>query len=76
MTRHINPAPKNREKKSGLRKEKYMSNNTDNNRVLTRIGARQLAQEELDGVSGGLIPTRLSVLVTGSSSNPDHSFDT
>jgi hypothetical protein len=53
-----------------------MSNNTDNNRVLTRRGARQLAQEELDGVSGGLIPTRLSTLVTGTSSNPDKSFDT
>jgi hypothetical protein len=50
--------------------------NQDNNRVLTRMGARQLSQEELGGVSGGLIPTRLSVLVTGPSSNPDHSFDT
>jgi hypothetical protein len=53
-----------------------MANNTDNNRVLTRRCARQLSQEELDGVSGGLIPTRLSVLVTGPSSNPDQSFDT
>jgi hypothetical protein len=50
--------------------------NKDNNRVLTRMGARKLSQEELDGVSGGLIPTRLSTLVTGTSSNPDHSFDT
>ena len=48
--------------------------NADNNRVLTRMGARK--QEELDGVSGGLIPTRLSTLVTGTSSNPDQSFDT
>ena len=50
--------------------------NKDSNRVVTRMGARKLSQEELDGVSGGLIPTRLSVLVTGPSSNPDHSFDT
>jgi hypothetical protein len=50
--------------------------NADNNRVLTRMGARKLSQEELDGVSGGLIPTRLSVLVTGPSSNSDQSFDT
>jgi len=48
----------------------------DNNRVLTRVGARKLSQEEVDGVSGGLIPTRLSMLVTGTASNPDHSFDT
>jgi hypothetical protein len=50
--------------------------NQDNNRVLTRMGARKLSREELDGVSGGLIPTRLSTLVTGTSSNPDQSFDT
>jgi hypothetical protein len=56
-------------------KEKCMSKK-DNNRVLTRMGARKLSQEELDGVSGGLIPTRLSTLVTGTSSNPDQSFDT
>jgi len=56
-------------------KEKYMPNQ-DNNRVLTRRGARKLSQEELDGVSGGLIPTRLSTLVTGTSSHPDQSFDT
>jgi hypothetical protein len=52
--------------------------NKDNNRVLTRIGARKLCQEELDGVSGGLIPTRLSVLVTGRPAIPTkaliHSF--
>jgi hypothetical protein len=56
-------------------KEKCMSKK-DNNRVLTRMGARKLSEEELDGVSGGLIPTRLSTLVTGTSSNPDQSFDT
>jgi hypothetical protein len=51
-----------------------MSNN--NNRVLGRMGARPLKQHEIAGVSGGLIPTRLSVLVTGPSSHPDQSFDT
>jgi hypothetical protein len=56
-------------------RKKCMSNK-DNNRVLTRMGARKLSPEELDGVSGGLIPTRLSVLVTGPSSHPDQSFDT
>ena len=50
--------------------------NADNNRVLTRMGARKLSQSELDEIFGGLIPTRLTVLVTGPSNNPDHSFDT
>ena len=50
--------------------------NKDNNRVLTRVGARKLSQSELDEIFGGLIPTRLTVLATGPSNNPDHSFDT
>lgn len=50
--------------------------NKENNRVLTRMGARKLSQEELDGISGGLIPTRLSTLVTGTASSPDRSLDT
>jgi hypothetical protein len=50
--------------------------NKDNNRVLTRMGARKLSQKELDGVSGGFIPTRLTALVTGTASHPDQSFDT
>ena len=50
--------------------------NKDNNRVLTRRGARQVSQSELDEISGGFIPTRLTVLSTGPSSNPDHSTDT
>jgi hypothetical protein len=48
----------------------------ENNRTLNRMGARKLSQNELEEVSGGLIPTRLSVLVTGPSSNPDQSLDT
>jgi len=51
-----------------------MSSN-DNNRVLSRMGARKVSQSELDEISGGFIPTRLTALVTGTSSNPDHSFD-
>jgi hypothetical protein len=50
--------------------------NLNDNRVLGRTGARQLKEQEIAGVTGGLIPTRLSVLVTGPSSNPDQSFDT
>ncbi|HEY7402260.1 MAG TPA: hypothetical protein VIB39_01965 [Candidatus Angelobacter sp.] len=48
--------------------------NENNNRVLSRMGARQLAQNEIDEVAGG-IPTLLSVILTGSSSNPDHRLD-
>lgn len=51
-----------------------MSNNE--NRVLTRIGARALSQKELEEIGAGVIPTRLTVLVTGTASNPDHSLDT
>lgn len=50
--------------------------NQDNNRVLTRMGARKLSQNELDEIAGGFIPTRLTVLVTGTSNNPDRSTDT
>ncbi len=50
--------------------------NTDKNRVLTRMGARKLSQDELDEISAGVIPTRLTVLATSPSTNPDHSFDT
>jgi hypothetical protein len=57
------------------RKGEFMSNE-NSSRVLTRMGARKLSQAELDEIYGGLIPTRLTMLVTGSSSNPDHSFDT
>jgi hypothetical protein len=48
----------------------------DKNRVLTRMGARKLSQDELEEISAGVIPTRLTVLATGPSTNPDHSFDT
>jgi hypothetical protein len=49
-----------------------MSQNNEN-RVLNRMGARQLSQNELDGVSGGFIPTLLSVIYTNN--GQDHSLD-
>ena len=52
-----------------------MSNNNEN-RVLNRIGARFLTEKELEEIAGGLIPTRLTVLVTGPASHPDQSLDT
>ena len=50
-----------------------MSNNNDN-RVLSRMGARQLTQNEVEEVAGGKL-TFASVLVTGPVNNPDDSFD-
>ena len=50
-----------------------MSNNNDN-RVLIRMGARQLTQNEVEQVAGGKL-TFASVLVTGPVNNPDDTFD-
>ena len=54
-----------------------MSSNNEN-RVLNRIGARELTQQEIDKITGAemIIPTRLTVLVTGSASHPDETHDT
>jgi len=49
-----------------------MSN--DNNRVLIRRGARPIAENELQEISGGKI-TLASVLGTGPVSNPDEILD-
>ncbi|HEY2169111.1 MAG TPA: class IIb bacteriocin, lactobin A/cerein 7B family [Candidatus Angelobacter sp.] len=49
-----------------------MSN--DNNRVLTRMGARSLTENELEEISGGKL-TLASVLGTGPVSNPDEILD-
>ena len=49
-----------------------MSNNHEN-RVLNRMGARQLSQNELEGVGGGFIPTLLSVIFTNN--GQDQSLD-
>jgi len=50
-----------------------MSNNNDN-RVLSRMGARQLTQSEVELVAGSKL-TFASVLVTGPVNNPDDTFD-
>lgn len=50
-----------------------MSNNNDN-RVLSRMGARQLSQNEAEEVAGGKL-TFASVLLTAPVSNPDETFD-
>jgi hypothetical protein len=49
-----------------------MSN--DNNRVLTRRGARQLTPNEIDQTSGAGA-TLLSVIVTNTNGNPDQKLD-
>jgi bacteriocin-like protein len=62
-------------RKSEERKEKSMSNNNEN-RVLTRRGARQLTSEELKQISGGDGPfTRASHTGTNTINNPDTDFD-
>ena len=52
-----------------------MSDKREENRVLSRTGARQIKQDELNKVTGGR-NTRLSQIITGSSSDPDTGFDT
>jgi len=54
-------------------RRKSMSNN-HTNRVLSRMGARQLTQNEVEKVAGGKL-TFASVLVTGPVNNPDDTFD-
>jgi len=51
-----------------------MSN--DNPRVLTRKGARQLTQTEMEQITGGRLITVASVLLTLPVSNPDETLDT
>ena len=51
-----------------------MSNDNDN-RVLSRMGARQLTQNEVERVAGGKF-TRASLILTGPVSDPDESIDT
>jgi hypothetical protein len=49
--------------------------NENNNRVLSRMGARQLTRNEIDEVTGALAATLLSVILTSPASNPDHRLD-
>ena len=46
----------------------------DNNRVLTRKGARQLTQNEIEQTAGAA-NTLLSVHVTNTAGNPDQTLD-
>ena len=48
---------------------------SNDNRVLNRMGARQLKEEDLEGITGGAA-TLLSVIPTGTPSNPDQRTDT
>lgn len=52
-----------------------MSNNNDQVRVLNRMGARDLTREEVQNISGGIVPTRLTVIPTGTPQSPDHHID-
>jgi hypothetical protein len=60
-------------RKSKTLKGKAMSNNNEN-RVLSRIGARQLTPNEIEQVAAAKL-TFASVLVTGPVNNPDETFD-
>jgi hypothetical protein len=59
--------------KAKLKRRKLMSNN--NNRVLIRKGARPLAQNEVDKVTGAILPSILSVIRTNSPSGSDFTTD-
>ena len=50
-----------------------MSNNNEN-RVLSRMGARQLTQNEVERVAGGKF-TFATAMITGTTNNPDDTFD-
>ena len=52
-----------------------MSDSRWENRVLSRMGAREIKEDELNRISGGR-NTRASQIVTGTSSDPDTGFDT
>jgi len=47
----------------------------NNNRVLSRMGARQLTQNEIEQVTGARISSLLSVIITGSEGNRDERLD-
>jgi hypothetical protein len=46
-------------------------------RVLNRMGAHELTKEDVEKImgSGGNVHTRLTDFMTGTASNPDHTFD-
>lgn len=52
-----------------------MPNNKDD-RVLSRLGARELTSDEMNRIIGsGDKNTRASLILTGTPSNPDENFD-
>jgi hypothetical protein len=51
-----------------------MSNN-HSNRVLSRMGARELTPSEIDRIGGGFVPTRLTAMLTAPVTNPDRNID-
>jgi hypothetical protein len=64
-----------RRRKSENAKEKSMSNNNEN-RVLTRRGARQLTSDELQQINGASGPfTRASLTGTNAMHSPDTDMD-
>lgn len=52
-----------------------MSDTRQDNRVLIRMGARQLTENEINKITGGGHNTRASQFPTGSTSDPDVGFD-
>jgi hypothetical protein len=49
--------------------------NDNSNRVLNRMGARQLKQNEVEQVGGARTFSILSVIRTGTAANPDFTLD-
>lgn len=49
--------------------------NENNNRVINRIGARQLTPNEIDKIGGGIVPTRLTAFLTAPVTDPDRRLD-
>jgi hypothetical protein len=50
--------------------------NENKNRVLNRMGAHELTQDEIDKVAGARLFTFASVVITGPIHNPDQYLDT
>ena len=49
--------------------------NSDDHRVLSRVGARELTMEEMERITGRGRNTHASQVLTGAPSAPDESFD-
>jgi hypothetical protein len=47
----------------------------NNNRVLSRMGARQLTQSEIERVAGAQTSSIGTLILTGNISNPDRHLD-